>query len=217
MSLFVDPLYSDYVLPAGLVANRLAQELNWFAFAIVALVGLLVWTEAMAFLFGGTQRWRFVLTTVLPLIALPYWAEYLPRALHMFDARWASIGADMLDDIDRLSVLTASDPDAAVLAHGERLVWKVGSGAYADTLGQFHFTQPIPAPVSADAALAALAASVTAQVQALSEADRMALLGRLERDKKHQLSRAGLAFLPFAAAILRDPQASPELFRAARR
>jgi hypothetical protein len=41
--------------------------------------------------------------------------------------------------------------------------------------------------------------------------------GRLERDKKHQLSHAGLPFLPFAAAILRDPQASPELFRAARR
>jgi hypothetical protein len=215
--LAVDPLHPDDALPAGWVAQRLAEGPNWFAFAIVALVGLLVWTEAMAFMFGGTQRWRFVLTTVLPLIALPYWAEYLPRALHMFDARWASIAADMLGDIDPLSVLTASGPDAAVLAHGERLVWKAGSGAYADTFGQFHFTQPIPAPPSADAALATLAASVTAQVQALSEADRIALLGRLERDKKHQLSHAGLPFLPFAAAILRDPHASPELFRAARR
>lgn len=217
LPLAVDPLHADDALPAGWVAERLAQGPNWFAFAMVALVGLLTWTEAMAFLFGGMQRWLFVLLTVLPLTALPYWAEYLPRALHMFDAHWASIGADMLDDMDRLSVLTVSDPDAAVLAHGERLVWKVGSGAYADTLGQFHFTQPIPAPVSADSALAALAASVTAQVQALSEADRIALLGRLERDKKHQLSHAGLPFLPFAAAILRGRQASPELFRAARR
>ncbi len=217
LPLAVDPRHPDDVLPAGWVAKRLAQGPNWFAFAITAFVGLLVWTEAMAFLFGGTQRWLFVLLTVLPLTALPYWAEYLPRALRMFDARWASIGADMLDDIDRLSVLTASDPEAAVLVHGERLVWKVASGAYGDTLGQFHFTQPTPAPASADAALAALVASVTAQVEALSEADRIALLGRLERDKQHQLSHAGLPFLPFAAAILRDPEASPRLFRAARR
>ena len=102
LPLAVDPLHPEDALPAGWVAKRLAQGPNWFAFAIVAPVGLLVWTEAMAFLFGGMQRWRFVLTTVLPLTALPYWAEYLPRALHMFDARWASIGADMLDDIDRL-------------------------------------------------------------------------------------------------------------------
>jgi len=217
LPLAVDPHHPDDALPAGWVAKRLAQGPNWFAFAIGAVIGLLVWTEAMAFLLGGMQRWLFVLLTAIPLVALPYWAEYLPRALHMFDARWASIAADMLGDIDPLAVLTASSPNAAVLAHGERLVWKAGSGAYADTFGQLHFATPTPAPAAGDAALADLAASVTAQAQALSEADRIALLGRLERDKKHQLYRAGLPFLPFAAAILRDPQASPALFRAAKR
>ncbi|MGE5233176.1 MAG: hypothetical protein ACM3OB_03625 [Acidobacteriota bacterium] len=217
LPLAVDPHQPDDAMPAGWVAKRLAQGANWFAFAIGALIGLLVWTEAMAFLFGGTQRWLFVLLTVIPLAALPYWAENLPRVLRWFDARWASIAADMLGDIDPLAVLTASAPDQAVLAHGERLVWKAGAGAYADTFGEFRLTEPEPAPTSADAALTDLAASVTAQARALSEADQIALLGRLERDKKRELSHAGLPFLPFAAAILRDRQASPALFRAAKR
>ncbi len=217
MPLAVDPKHPDVALPAGWVEKRLAEGPNWFAFAVLAAMGLAVWVEAVAFLFGGTQRWLFVLLVVIPLAALPYWGENLPRVLRWFDARWASIAADMLGDIDPLAVLTASAPDGAVLAHGERLVWKAGAGAYADTFGELHLAPPVPPPASADAALADLAAAATAQTRALAEADQIALLGRLERDKKHELSRAGLPFLPFAGAILRNPNASPALFRAARR
>ena len=63
--------------------------------------------------------------------------------------------------------------------------------------------------------LAALADSVSVQVRALGEDERIALFARLKDDKDNDLRGAGLLFLPAAKAVTLDPQSSPAQRRAA--
>ncbi len=70
--------------------------------------------------------------------------------------------------------------------------------------------------MSADAALAALADTVTRQVGAMDEARQVELFARLKRDKENDLKGAGIVFMPAAKAALLDPQSGLPARRAAK-
>jgi len=154
--------------------------------------------------------------TLIPLVFLPWWGEQLPRALRALDSDIAGVAADMLGDVDRTGRLVASEPGDAALAGGERLIWRAGQAPYDATFGRFRFAAPTPPPASADAALAALVASIRAQVRTLPEAERVAVFDRLARDKTIGLTRAGIGFVPAAKEAVLAREDAPALARAAR-
>lgn len=205
--LALNPWKPAGAIPAGFLKDRWGP--NWLVFPMAAIVGLAVWYEAMALLFGDLPRAFGYVLLVLPLLALPWWGEQFPRFLSRFHKGFASVVAEMFQDIDPLGRLVASDPEDATLAGGDRLVWRLSDSVYADTLGRFHFARPDPAPASADAAVVALADTVTAQTRLLPEGDRVALFRRLREEKENWWLGAGFLFLPAARERMIDPQSSP--------
>ncbi len=213
-----DPRHPDGVLPAGIVASRLAGSVGWIAVATFAVMGLALWFWA-AFalpLFADTSRAGKVILGALPLLALPWWQDYLPSGLTAFDSRIASVARDIFGDMDPTDRLVATPPDDASLATGERITWRPGEGAYADTFGRFNYAAPRATPANANAALTALADSLTAQARVLPLAQRIALMDNLRRDTLRDLNAASIVFLPAAREALVDPQSDPALARAAR-
>ncbi len=205
--LAVNPAKPAQALPAGFLKHYWGP--NWFAFLIAGVIGLAVWYEAMALLFGDLPRAYGYVLLVLPLLALPWWGEQFPRYLGRFHKGFASVIADMFQDIDPLGHLVASEPEDATLAGGDRLVWRLSESAYADTLGRIRFVRPDPAPASPDAAVAALAETVTAQARVLGEEDRIALFRRLREEKESWWLGAEFLFLPAARERMIDPQSGP--------
>jgi hypothetical protein len=141
--------------------------------------------------------------------------EQIPRYLRRLHVGFAGVVTDILHDVDPLGRLVASDPADATLAGGERLNWRAGDSAYADTFGRFRFTLPDPAPASPDAAVAALARTVAEQARSLGEEERIAIFSRLKKDKENDRRDAGLIFLPAAKEACLGPGSSPALRRAA--
>jgi hypothetical protein len=124
--------------------------------------------------------------------------------------------ADELGDIELTGRLVASDPADASQRDGERVMFSVGKGLYAESLGRLRYQPPQTPPANADAALAALAASTTAQVRAMDPSQRAELFERLRADKEAHLMHAGLVFLPVAKEVMADARA-PEAQRNAYR
>jgi hypothetical protein len=212
-----DPKLPGQAMPAKYVGDRREPWLGGLVFAVILCIpGLLVWRVGMTFLFGGQSRSVFWLATLVPLLALPWWSDALPALLKHVNKDWASIGSDMLDDINRTTLLIASDPADALLADGERIVWRVGEGAYADTFGRMHFSLPTPAPTTPKAALATLEEQVTAQVRTLDSATQAALFTRLRSQKEAGLDNVQNLFAPAAEHVLRDANADAAAHRAAR-
>jgi hypothetical protein len=215
-ALVFDPGDPTGALPAGYVdARREPPSIgSWILVLIFGAVGLALWYFGMTLLLDGLPRAPALFIGVLPLLALPWWGEHLPRALARLDPQIAEVIGDMLADFDPLERLTASTPSDALLADGERVRWRVGVDSYADTLGRLHFDAPATPAANADAALATLADTVTNQVRALDADAQLALLQRLREDKLSGRSRAGLVFVPAAKLALLDEQ-NGELQRAA--
>jgi hypothetical protein len=218
MPIVFDPRQPALALPKGVVDARLARHPNWIVMIIVGAMGLAVWAAGILLLpvLNNTPLAGKIVLGVLPLLALPWWEDYFPHSLTAFNRDLAQVVGDMFHDIDPLDRVVASPPGDALLAHGTRVTWRAGDGAYADTFGRFTFAAPASVPASADAALAALVGAVTPQIRALPEAERIALMQRLRRDKELDLTAAGIVFLPAAKEALVDPQSSPALARAAR-
>ncbi|MFO1310831.1 MAG: hypothetical protein U1F41_02070 [Burkholderiales bacterium] len=213
-----DPANPGVLLPAGLVKSRLAQSPSWIVALLLGAVGAGVWIVAIGLLpavanFNAIGR---ALLVVLPLLALPWWADYMPRAIAYFNANVGEMAKEMMGDIDILDRFAATAPqDALFHDGGARLAWRAGDGVYAATFGRMTFGKPA-APMPGDLAVEALARDVTAQLRALPEEERIAMLGALRRDKQRDLTAAGLVFVPFARDVLMRADAGPGERKAAR-
>jgi hypothetical protein len=203
-ALAIDPRNPAGAMPADFVDERRHDTGNWLLFAMFAFGGLLFWHGGMRLLLGDIGPAALWLATLLPMLALPWWSESLPRGLRAINVEFAGVVGDMLDTLDPLGRLIASEPAAAAQAGGARLAWPAGKGLYAETFGKLRFARPDPPPSSADAALAALAESARAQVRAMPAAEQAALFSRLAADKAGELPHAGLIFLLAARETLLD-------------
>jgi hypothetical protein len=213
--LALDPKHPAEAMPEGFVDAKTHAPSGWWVFAIVAPLGLLLWFRGMSVLLAGLPRAAALFAAIVPLLAIPWWGDRIPLALRHLDADFAGVIADMLGDLDITGRLVASDPQDATLAGGERLVWRVGEGAYAETVGRIRFARPAVSPASADAAFAALVDTASVQTRAMGAAERVALFDRLRADKLADLRRAGALFVPAAIEGMGD--AEPGVQDAARK
>ena len=217
MSLALDPQRPAEAMPAGFVAAHLHwQPLALIITAIFGALGVAVWFEGMTVLLGENLALPArVFIAALPLLALPWWGEYLGNTLSHLNLQWGSVMSDILRETEGDDRLVSLDPADATLAGGERLLWRTEESIYADTFGRLHYTPPQPAPGSADAALAALAATVTTQTRALGAAERIEIFSRLKRDSESDLMSGGIVFLPAAKEATLDPNSGAALRHAA--
>ena len=202
--LALDPRAPGEAMPAAFVEGRRGVG-NPGALPSALLLlgaGVWLWWFGMRTLMFGLPRTTVMFAAALPLLLLPWWGERMPRALARVQPQVAEVIGDMLADLDVTGRLVASSPGTAQLAHGgERLSWRVGEGAYADTIGRIAFAAPSPPPADADAALRRLVETVTTQVRAFDPTQRAALFERLAADKVAERYGAGLLFLPVAREI----------------
>jgi hypothetical protein len=216
-ALAFDPAHPDSPLPAKLVEQR--QSGFWWGSLLFTLVlavpGIAVWRVGIGLLTGqrGALAW---LLTLAPLFALPWWSDVLPTLVRRANRNWAEIATAMLDDINRVTRFSASAPEDALLADGERLVWRVQAGRYADTFGRVRFRAPQPLPASPDAALAALREQAAADVAALDAGARARLFTRLREQYDAFARDVQPVFTAAAEATLRDPAVDAGTRRAAR-
>ncbi|MGH8174094.1 MAG: hypothetical protein ACREPX_13215 [Rhodanobacteraceae bacterium] len=213
--LALDPKNPIEAMPQHFVESKRDAPSGWWVFAIIAPLGLILWFRGMSVLLSGMPRAAALFAAIVPLLAIPWWGDRIPLALRHIDSDFAGVIAEMLGDIDITGRLVASAPEDAALAGGERMVWRVGEGKYASTIGQIKFTRP-STPASADAAFAALLDTTTQQVGALGATERIALFDRLRADKLADLRNAGALFVPAAIAAVRDA-ADPAVQNSARR
>lgn len=215
--LVYDPKHPDQAMPAKLVdERRRGFWLGSLIFTVIlAVPGVLVWRIGVGFLTGqsGAILW---LLTLAPMLALPWWSDVLPQIVQRANRNWAEIVSDMLDDINRVTRFSASTPDEATLAHGERLLWHVESGAYADTFGRMHFSVPQPAPASPEAALAVLRTQAAEQVSKLDSVERAALFVRLRQQFDAFAREVQSVFTTAAENTLHDVGADASARRAAK-
>jgi hypothetical protein len=178
-----DPRHPDAAMPAHLVDSRRGGF--WFGgliFAVLfAIPGVLVWRLGIGLLFFGQPASIQWLLTVLPLLALPWWGDVLPRIVGHANRDWADVATDILDSMSRTTRLVASEPQDAMLADGERVVVQSATGIYADTFGRVRFSAPVPPPADQAAALAALRAQAAEQVARMDAPARTALFLKLRQ------------------------------------
>lgn len=214
--LLFDPAHPGAAMPRAWVESHRAGV--GIAGALPALlllvVGTALWLFGMQWLMIGLPRAAMRFAAVVPLLLLPWWGERMPAALSRLDRDVATVVGDMLADLDATGRVVGSTPAQAALANGQRLRWSFGEGAYADTLGRLAFALPQPPPADADAALRALIDQAGNGLRALDDAQRLAFLQRLARDKRAGRRGAGWLFLPSALAGL--DAGDPALARAAR-
>lgn len=201
-----DPQHPEAALPAKLVEVRRSAltPVAWFFVLILTVPGIYVLRIGMNLLTGqeGPLLWAL---TILPLLALPWWGDVLPRLVRQANADWADLATGMLDDIARVTRFSAGEPGDALLAGGERIEWQATKGEYADTFGSIAFALPQPPPKTADEALAALRVQTRAAVLALDGAAQKALFGRLREQYETEHRDVQTLFLAAAEDVLRDP------------
>ena len=212
-----DPAHPESAMPAQLVEDR-RHGFWWGSLvfsAILCVPGLYVWRMGVGWLTGQTG-WSLWLITLLPLLALPWWGDVLPLIIARANANWAEIAGDMLDDISRVTRFTAGAPADLTQAGGERLVWRVESGAYADTFGRIPFVRPEPPPQTPDAALQALREQASAGLRRLPPAEQLAVFRRLCEQYENDAQQVQPAFTLAGEDVLRDPDSDPAVRRAAK-
>ena len=216
--LVFDPRHPEEALPAALVDDlrHAFWRGPWFFALLLAVPGFFVWRIGMNVLTGqtGPVLWA---VSILPLLALPWWSEALPRLLRHADSDWATVASDVLDDFTRVTRFTAGAPDDVLFADGERMVWRAGEGLYADTFGRIRFTPPQPAPKTAADALALLRAQASAQVRAFDAATKKILFERLRQQYDANARAVQKLFSPAAEDVLRDAAGDRGVHLAARR
>jgi len=216
--LAIDPARPAEPLPAAYVQMRRSRQPDWFFQCIVpAFFGIAFWLHGMGMILGALVPVGRVVIGLLPLLALPWWGEELPKAIAHINADAGTEMRRIVGDIDPEGQLEASAPAEAQLRDGVRISFAVQEGYYLDTLGRFTFTPSRPTPMSPDAALAMIAADIPEALTRVGTPLRVEIFDNLVRDKKNGLDQAGLAFLLAGKAALTDPMSSAELRTAARR
>lgn len=213
--LALDPANPAGAMPKAHVDGRREAGSAWVASLMPLAAGVLLWFFGMGIFLPAMHPAARIFFTVLPLLALPWWEDALPRNLARIHPDVAQVVGDMLDTVERVERIAASEPDEATLAGGEALRFRVGGGAYAETLGRIRFERPAKPPANADEALAAIVGTVTAQVRALPAGEREALFSRLRADKRAGFTGAGLLFLAAARESVLDEREAPGARRSA--
>ena len=213
--LALDPAKPAGAMPKGHVDGRREAGSVWIVSLMPLAAGVLLWFFGMAIFLPAMHPAARLFFTVLPLLALPWWGDALPRNLARIHPDVAEVVRDMLDTVERVERIVASEPDEATLAGGEALRFRVGGGAYAETLGRLRFAKPERNARNGDEALAALVAEVTPQVRALPATEREALFARLRQDKAAGRTGAGLFFLAAAREAVLDERNPLEVRRSA--
>ena len=212
-----DPANPATLWPTTLVRQRQAASPSWLVAAVTGVVGLALWVAGV-WLLPAAQAFNMVgriALVVLPLAALPWWADYMPRAIRFFHADIGMVSEDIMASMDPLDRFAAIDPAEAPQAAGDRLVWKAGEGVYRESFGTIAFARPA-APLAPDVALHTLAGTVARQLGAMDDAHRAALFLRLRDDKKRDLTAAATVFVPAAREALMDAGTSADVRTAAR-
>ena len=215
VAIMINPRNPAEALPAGYIDERRKVGSNWLIFTMFATCGFVLWSQGMRMMFGHLREGAVWVMILLPLLAIPWWGDSLPRVLRVFDVQVSGVVGDMFGDLDPLGRFVASDAASAQQAFGARLSLPPGQGVYAETFGRLILSRPEPRPESADAALAALADGVHREVRAMSLEEQIVLFVRLSKDKTQGLPHAGLVFLPVAKEILLDPESDEKLRSAA--
>ncbi|HEY6553766.1 MAG TPA: hypothetical protein VI669_10430 [Vicinamibacteria bacterium] len=216
--LALDPKRPGEALPAGFLEARREAAPIWGLTVTGGLIGLVAWWSGVSVLLSGFHLASPVgraLVAIVPLLAVPWWGDEFPRVIRNMNPGFGNVIADMMGDIDITGRLSASDPADAVQVDGERLVWRLAEGRYADTFGKIRFVLPDPRPADTDEALAAIAEITATELRALPAPERLAIFERLTSDKQRDLRGAGFAFLPAARRELTDPEADEAVRRAA--
>jgi hypothetical protein len=214
-ALALDPANPAGAMPKGYVDARREAGAEWIVGLLPMAIGVVFWFFGMSLVLPALHVAARVLFTALPLLALPWWGDALPRNLARIQPDVAEVVAEMLDTVERVERLVASEPEEATLAAGEALRFRVGGGAYAETLGRFRFDKPARPARNGDEALAALVAEVTPQVRALPDGERAALFVRLRQDKQAGRTGAGLFFLAAAREAVLDERSAADVRQAA--
>jgi hypothetical protein len=214
--LAIDPEHPRDPLPAGHIAARRNAQGEWLPGILATVVGLGFWWVGMNLLLAHLPFAVRMAGVVLPLLALPWWAEELPKALRHINRDVATSTAEALGDITAAGSMWAGDPATVPLRDGKPVLLGVADGVYADTIGRLRFTPPPAAPATADAALAALIDATARQVRAMSAPERTGMFERLRRDVADRRPYAGLPFLRAGKEALLDPASPPPLQAAAR-
>ncbi|MBS0567811.1 MAG: hypothetical protein JSS59_10470 [Proteobacteria bacterium] len=214
-----DPQRPQEAMPARVVEDSRAWNPTAAVLALLlAIPGFWVWRMGVRVFFPAEPSPLVLWTlTLLPLLALPWWGEMLPKLIARANRDWATIASDMLDDVTRGTRLIASTPDEAEFARGERLVWRLDQGAYAETFGRIRYARPEPPPKSADEAIAALRAQTAAQVRGFDSAQRAALFQRLREQYDANLQNVQRLFTTAAEDTLRDAGVDAAAHKAARK
>ncbi|APV50894.1 hypothetical protein BWI17_15075 [Betaproteobacteria bacterium GR16-43] len=215
MRVAIDPADPANAMPAGFL-ERPPKGAWIYATIFCAVFGGVFYWVGMSLLLANLPFVTRILMTVIPLLALPWWGEYLPKAIARLHEDFGEVIEDMLGDVDRLGRLVSSDPGEALLANGERLAWAPGGPPYDKTFGLLKIAPPAQAFSSGDAALATLNGRVSEQVRAWPDEQRAEVFVALKSEKVRSLYGAGYAFLPAAAEALSDPRASDATKAAAR-
>ncbi|MEO5625390.1 MAG: hypothetical protein ABIQ70_05225 [Dokdonella sp.] len=216
MALAFDPRDPANAEPAGFVETKRHGSSQPSAAIASAMFGLFLWFQGMALLMGGLPRKAMLFAAILPLLALPWWGEQVPRAVERLDSRVAAFVGVMLDGFEHRGRLHASAPRDAMYASEERMRWSLDHGTYAQTLGRMHLVPPNSTPADADAALALLSDTVAIQMGDLDAGTRSALFDRLQHEKRADRCGAGLAFLSAAREAMLDAHVDPAVAAAAR-
>ena len=212
-----DPQSPGRAMPLAYVEARRDSGAAWVLATMFLVIGFGLWFAGTAILLPALPLPVHLFLAALPLAALPWWGDALPRYLRHLHPGFAMVVADMLGETDITGRLVASDPADAALAGGDVLRWPPGRGDHAETFGRIRFVKPEPPPRDADAALVALTAAVATQVRAMPEGERIELFRRLERDKVAGLNGAGLAFVPAAREAVLEPRTPAEVRKSAGR
>ncbi len=216
LSVAVDPKDPATAMPAGFIEKRGASKPgDGVGVVIAGGIGLAFWWAGVSMLLAHVPLLARSIMAVLPLLALPWWGDELPKYVERLNEDVAEVMEDMLGSVDRLGRLVASAPEEALLAQGERLSWKTVGAPYAETFGRLALAAPRPPVATPELALAALSATAAAQARAWPAAERVALFESLLVEKKRSLYGAGLVFLSAGREALMDPRGDPAVRAAA--
>lgn len=201
--------FPKHAVPAAFVEARLDKRFRLRALgSAIFLVGFgwSFWKRGMNLLLPAWRRNVRRLLIIAPLATVPWWGDAVLFFLHPTDGVYSAVLEGMFRDFSNIHLYPSAPADAR-LAAGERLVWHLDEGAYADTFGRVRFAPP-DSLLSRDGARYALQKQVGDQVHTLDATAQAALFERLKRQEYAGFDKVQEIFLPAARRIVRDENAS---------